>query len=69
MEIWQQGFQVGGEIWITPQIVQDVLAVCNDSRVGAEMEEDVTDGGPTQSAVSEGRKDALQLQVTHALGV
>jgi len=33
------------------------------------MEEDLTDGGPTQSAVREGSKGGLQLQVTHALGV
>jgi hypothetical protein len=69
IKIRQQGFQMGGEIRIAPQIVKDVLSVCNDSRIGAEMEEDLTDGRPTQSAVGEGREDALQLQVTHALGV
>jgi hypothetical protein len=69
LEIRQQGFQVGGEIRIAPQIVKDILSVCNNSRIGAEMEEDITDGGPTQSVVGEGRKGALQLQVTHALGV
>jgi hypothetical protein len=60
---------MGGEIWITPQIVKDVLSVCNDSRIGAEMQEDLTDGGPTQAAVSEGSEGGLQLQVTHTLGV
>jgi hypothetical protein len=69
LEIRQQDFQVGSEIRITPQIVKDVLSVCNDSRIGTEMEEDLPDGGPTQSAVSEGREGGLQLQVTHALGV
>jgi hypothetical protein len=54
---------------MTPHIVKDVLAVGNDGRISAGMEEDLTDGGPTQSAVSEGREGALQLQVTHALGV
>jgi hypothetical protein len=69
VEIRQQAFQMGREIRIAPQIVKDVLAVGNDGRVGAEMEEDLTDGGPTQSAVGEGSKGALQFQVTHALGV
>jgi len=59
MEIRQQGFQVGGEIRMTPHIVQDVLAVRNNGRIGAEMEEDLTDSGPTQAAVSEGREGAL----------
>jgi hypothetical protein len=60
---------VGGEIRMAPQIVQDVLAVGNDGRIGAEMEDDLTNGGPPQAAVGEGCKRALQIQVTHALGV
>ena len=54
---------------MAPHIVQDVLAVRNNGRIGAEMEEDLTDGGPTQLAVSAGCKGSLQLQVTHTLGV
>jgi hypothetical protein len=69
MEIRQQGFQVGGEIRMAPQILQDVLAVGNDSWIGAEMQEDLTDGGAPQAAVGEGCERALQLQVTYALGV
>jgi hypothetical protein len=54
---------------MAPQILQDVLAVGNDSWIGAEMQEDLTDGGASQAAVGEGCERALQLQVTYALGV
>ncbi len=69
IEVWQQGFQVCGEIWVVPQIVKKVLPVRDDGRGRAQMQKDLTDSGPPQSAVGESSDGALQSQVTHALGV
>lgn len=35
----------------------------------AEMQEDLTHGGPTHAMVSEGREGSLKFQVAHALRV